>query len=166
MKHAADFARTAGELKFSAQALEMWNGGYRALTSEFEGLIGAVTSRAEAQVRRLAAIYALMQTSDRIRTRHLAAALALWDYCFASAKFIFNGRSVSNLEDKLLSMLKSSRSGITRTQISDALQRHATSDAIDRALFALSEKGRANMQTEQSRGRPIKRWFYVARGKD
>jgi hypothetical protein len=163
---AADFARQARKLEFSERALKMWGLEYRALTSDRPGLIGAVTSRAEAQVMRVALVYALLESSETIKTQHLRAALAVWDYCLASAKFIFKGNFASNLEDKLLSMLRSSAGGLTRTQISGGLQRHTDSDRIDRALFGLSEKGCVEMQTEQSRGRPIKRWLYVAKGRN
>jgi hypothetical protein len=166
LKKALTFAKKAPELRLSEKSLRLWEQEYPALTVDVPGLLGAVTSRAEAQVSRLAAVYALLECSDTIKTQHLRAALAVWDYCLASAKFIFNGSFARNLEDRLLSMLRSSAGGLTRTQISGALQRHASSDRIDHALFGLSEKGHVEMQTEQSRGRPIKRWLYVAKKKD
>jgi hypothetical protein len=159
LRCAAKFARQMGEVKFSENALAMWTSKYPELTADLPGLLGAVTSRAEAQVRRLAAIYALLESSETIKTPHLKAALAVWGFCFASAKFIFGGKSAGNLEDKLLSMLKGSPGGLTRTSISDSLQRHATSASIDRALSALSEKGHVEMITEASRGRPVQRWL-------
>jgi hypothetical protein len=166
LRSAAKSARRTDEITFSENALAMWTRKYPELTADSPGLLGAVTSRAEAQVRRLAAIYALLQTSDVVKTQHLRASLAVWDYCLASAKFIFDGKSAWSLEDKLLSMLKSSRTGMTQTEISGALQRHASSDSIARALHGLWESGDLESRTESTRGRPIKRWNYTAKKGD
>ena len=45
------------------------------------GMLGAVTSRAEAQVVRLSCLYALLDSSKVIRRQHMTAALAVWRYC-------------------------------------------------------------------------------------
>jgi hypothetical protein len=67
------------------------------------GLFGAVTSRAEAQVIRLALLYALLDEADHIGTEHLRAALALWRYAEDSARFIFGGLSPD--QHKILAFL-------------------------------------------------------------
>jgi hypothetical protein len=46
--------------------------------------------RAEAQVLRLSAIYAALDRSAFIEPAHLQAALAVWDYCQASARLFFD----------------------------------------------------------------------------
>jgi hypothetical protein len=51
---------------------------------------GAATSRAEAQVLRLSAIYAALDCSPLVEACHLQAALAVWDYCLASARLFFD----------------------------------------------------------------------------
>jgi hypothetical protein len=38
---------------------------------------------------RLSALYALLDKSAVVKADHLKAALALWEYCEASARFIF-----------------------------------------------------------------------------
>jgi hypothetical protein len=162
LKKALTFAKKSPELTLSQRSLRLWEHEYPALTMEVPGLLGAVTSRAEAQVRRLAAVYALLECSDSIKTQHLRAALAIWEYCIASAKFIFNGNVASDLQDKVLLILKSSVRGMTRKQISEAC--HATRDRVDRALFALSARGIAKMIIEQSWNQLIKRWIYVNNG--
>lgn len=121
---------------------------------------------------RLALIYALLESSETIKTQHLKAAHAVWDYCFASAQFIFDGKSApakfifggespGKLKDRLRSMLKSKTNGMTRTEISGALQHHASSDSIDRALRGLWDSDDVESRTESTRGRPVHRWVYV-----
>jgi hypothetical protein len=48
------------------------------------GLLGALTARAEAQVIRLALLFALLDKEGSIGVAHLKAALAFWRYCEAS----------------------------------------------------------------------------------
>ena len=58
------------------QARALWNERYPALSQVRPGLYGAANSRAEAQVLRLSAIYAILDCSPIIRLPHLQAALA------------------------------------------------------------------------------------------
>ncbi len=71
-------------------ASELWNDGYVALSQGREDAFGAATSRAEAQVLRLSAIYAALDRTPLIDACHLQAALAVWDYCRASARLLFD----------------------------------------------------------------------------
>jgi hypothetical protein len=48
-----------------------------------------VTARSEAQVIRLALIYALLDQSTEIRAEHLMAGLAVWNYAASSAAYVF-----------------------------------------------------------------------------
>lgn len=68
-----------------------WEEVYDELSEGGHGVVGAMTSRSEAQVLRLAMIYALLDKSAHIGRAHLDAALALWEYCSQSASFLFQG---------------------------------------------------------------------------
>lgn len=95
----AVYARDAG-------AAELWDELYPALTDGKPGLAGAVTSRAEVQVMRLAAIYALLDGAFAIRRVDLEAALAVWDYCAASARLIFGQRLGDPLAEQIVQALR------------------------------------------------------------
>jgi hypothetical protein len=58
------------------------------LSEGHTGLLGAATGRGEAQCLRLALNVALLDKATAIDEVHLRAALAVWEYCEASAKFI------------------------------------------------------------------------------
>jgi len=58
--------------------------------------------RAEAQVVRLALIYALLDCAREIRAEHLRAALAIWTYCEASARFIWGDSLGDPTADEIL----------------------------------------------------------------
>ena len=131
------------ELRRDCSANEFWHAIYADLSEGKLGLFGAVTSRAEAQVMRLACIYALLDHSSEICWDHLSAALAVWDYCKASARFIFGDALGDPLADELPSRLRQSTDGLTRIELSNALGRNRVGAHIDRALTVLAENGLA-----------------------
>ena len=124
------------------------------------GLLGSVTSRAEAQVLRLSMVYALLDRSSVIRVEHLRAALALWRFCEASAKYIFGDALGDPVADTILAALRSSGpAGLTRTQIRDLFDRHTKEDKIASALASLEALSLARRVTQVTGGRPAECWF-------
>lgn len=81
LKDAVNFAAGVTEIKRDVVAREMWADIYPTLSAGMPGLLGAVTARAEAQVMRLACLYALLDHSSEIHDLHLNAALPLRRYC-------------------------------------------------------------------------------------
>jgi hypothetical protein len=150
-------------MKRDASARELWLEVYPELSEGKPGMFGAVTGRAEAQVMRLACLYALLDCSMTIRKPHLEAALELWRYAEDSAKFIFGDAMGDPTADAILGALREAgEAGMTRTQISDLLKRHASRAAIGTALTSLAEAGRAYFRKEQTEGRPVERWFALS----
>jgi hypothetical protein len=82
-------AQTIGRVEMTEAAREQWAAVYSKLSAAQPGLLGAVVARGEAQVVRLALVYALLDGSRQIDVPHLEAALAVWEYCEASAAFVF-----------------------------------------------------------------------------
>ena len=126
-------------------------------------MFGAVTSRAEAQVRRLAVIYAVLDLADKVEIEHLEAALAVWDYSERSCRRVF-GKSLGDpTADTLLTALKrAGKRGLTKTDITNLFDRNKNSDEIRRALSLLvthrlvySSRGPSG----PSGGRPPERWY-------
>jgi hypothetical protein len=145
------------DLEFRAR----WEKEYPRLTEDRPGLLGAVTGRAAAQVRRLALLHAVLDESRIQRARHLEAALALWDYCERSAAYLFRDMTGNRVADKILGKLRESPSGLTRTDIRNVFSNHRGEAEIEQALFALRILGVAEMRKEATRGRPKERWFPV-----
>jgi len=158
---AVSFARKTSLVQRDEEAKALWHEAYSELSAERAGLLGAVSNRAEAQVMRLALIYALLDHSCLIRRPHLEAALALWDYCEASAAHIFGTALGDPTADAILGMLETSRAGLTRTQIRDGFGRNKSGDEIDRALSVLQRDGRAGSRAVSTGGRPAEHWYAV-----
>lgn len=152
-------AQRVGLVRFNRQARELWVHKYRKLTEEVPGMLGAIISRAEAQVIRLAVTYALMDRSHFIDKKHLRAALAVWRYCADSARYIFGDALGDRTADELLSALRKNSKGLTRTEIRELFNRNRTESEITRALDALRECDLAHCEIEQTGGRPAERWF-------
>jgi hypothetical protein len=140
------------------EAAVLWRTLYGELSQGRPGLLGAVVSRAEAQTMRLAMLYALLDGSCSIRPSHLQAALAVWEYCEASARSIFGSALGGPVADRIHCALVSTPEGLTRTEISASLGRNKDQTTIDRALSLLAIVGVAKCVWEQSGGRPGERW--------
>jgi len=163
VRESVDFARGRGRLRWSEGAHSVWCEVYEALSEGEPGLFGAVVSRAEAQVIRLAPIYALLDRSKAVERVHLEAALALWQYAEDSARYIFGDTLGHPVADRILQALRNEPNGLTRSQISDLFGRHARASEIDSALRFVVEHGLARPTSEESGGRPIERWRVVAK---
>lgn len=153
-------ARRLGLVARDRAARHVWAAVYPRLTTPPPGLTGALVSRAAAQTLRLSALYAALDGSPWIRVPHLLAALAIWDYCEASVRWLFGEQSGDYVADTLLACLRQSPAGLDRTEISHMLGRHVPAVRLSPALESLRQSGlaRSQMRTDTG-GRPEERWF-------
>lgn len=159
---ALSFAQQVEGLSRDEAARRMWHAVYPELSEGKPGMLGAVTSRAEAQVMRLACLYALLDLSAFVRAEHLEAALALWSYCESSCAHIFGETLGDALADDVGRMLRSSPAGLTRWEIHQRCGKHVAAEAIGRVLEVLARSGRAAATTELTGGRSAERWRSVS----
>src|SRR5262249_7819010 len=82
-------AQTFSRITMTEEAKAQWSAIYPQLSADVPGLLGAATARGDAQALRLSMIYALLDRTPQIDVAHINAALALWNYCAASARYIF-----------------------------------------------------------------------------
>jgi hypothetical protein len=164
---AASFAASEpyGRMTRDGAARAIWHGLYEELSAGKPGVVGKILSRAEAQVMRIACIYAVLDCSRQVQAAHLAAAVAVWDYCEASARFVFGDDKGDPDADKLVAALKETTEGLTRTQILvDVFGRHRKAGDIAALLTRLVEDGVIHSKREASGGgRPAERWFFGRR---
>ena len=160
LRRALDWVGDAHTIRLSRdeQARTLWHDCYPVLSQARPDLYGAATSRAEAQVLRLSAIYAVLDCSSTIRLPHLQAALAVWDYCSASASLFFGPSTGDHTADRILEAINASTSGLSRTQISALFHGHLSSDRIEAALEQLMSLGAIQETSQPSAGRPSTLW--------
>lgn len=156
---AVAFSRTVGQMTRDEETRKMWAEVYPRLSEGGTGLFGAITSRGEAQVTRLSCLYALLDLSAVVKAEALKAALALWQYCEASARYIFGENLGHPLADAILRALRATPEGMTRTDVQNFFGRNRKGSQIDQALGFLYERGLVGKKSERTEGRPAERWF-------
>src|SRR5262245_10180352 len=162
LREAVAFANTVGRVTMTSDAREAWSNIYGDLSAAQKGLLGAVTARAEAQVIRLALIYALLDQSEQIDAPHLHAAVAVWDYCDASAAYVFGGMLGDPVADEIMRALQhAGDEGMSRTAIRDLFGRSRSRDRIGAALALLATSRRARTEMRETGGRSAEFWFAV-----
>jgi hypothetical protein len=158
-------ARSVERLTMTPAADRHWQDIYPELSEGLPGLLGAITDRAEAQTIRLALVYALLDQAQQIDVVHIDAALALWNFCAASARYIFGDLIGNPVADTMLRALRSGGAdGLSRTDLINLFGRNLSVNQIDAALVALLGAGkvrRGSIKRTSGSGRPREMWFAV-----
>ena len=144
-------------MKWTDAGADAWTLAYDWLEDDAEssgGLVGPLLARGSAQSLRIAAVYALLDCSDRIGVEHVEAALALWRYCAESVRSVFGSGSGNPIADKIAEAVDAAPEGLTRTDISVVLGRNYTKAQIDVAVEELLATGRYRERQHPTAGRP------------
>jgi hypothetical protein len=160
-RNAIEFAKDTRRVERTAAARGFWAEIYKDLSADTPGVVGAITSRSEAQVLRLSLLYALLDSAPAIDEVHINAAIAIWNYVRASVRYIFGELLGDPTADHILRTLRATPAGLTRTEISASFKRHKPDHEIDRALEILFKQGLAASTTERTSGRSAVRWKAV-----
>lgn len=139
-RNALEFARTVGQITMSNDTKTVWAAVYSRLSADRPGLAGALLNRAEANVMRHSALYALLDSRQVIEPQHLQAALALWEYAEKSTGMIFGDSSGDPVKDAILSAVRKS-GGMDDTEIYNLFHRNVTAARISRAKAELKASG-------------------------
>jgi len=133
IQRAKQFAEGVCEMKRDEQAAELWRAVYSSLIDDKTGTFGKVVARARAQVLRLSCLYALLDCSSQVRLQHLEAALALWQYCEDSARYIFDeGLTLSVGAQKLYDAVREAGDdGLSRTAYSKIFKGNLAAKDLD-----------------------------------
>jgi len=160
LRQAVDFARHSGIVTRDESARELWARVYGPLSAGRPGLTGAILSRAEAQVLRLSILYALLDCSFTVKIAHLKAALAVWEYCEASAAAIFGSRLGDPVADRILDALRAAGAkGMTDTDIYELFGRNRSAKERERALALLKDLKLVRSETSATAGAPRTTWW-------
>ncbi len=159
LKEVVTYAGSVGEMKRDEEARQLWLEIYDGLDETIEGRMSGILSRAEAQIMRLACVYALLDCSATIRRVHLEAAFALWKYCEDSARYIFGGNSIGKRAQKYLNwLLEAGATGLSKTELTKKNGNKKVAELSD-GLSELKEEGFAFLRLIPTGGRDEERWF-------
>ncbi|HAA81537.1 MAG TPA: hypothetical protein DCE09_08300 [Thermoanaerobacter sp.] len=149
-----------GEIYRDDEATEFWKVVYPMLTEGKDGTIGAITSRAEAQVLRLSLLYAILDKSKVIKRRHIESAIAIWQRSEQSVEFVFGDKTGDTIQDSIMEALK--QKPMTQTEIyRNVFNSNVQATKIKEALQKLSAKGKVTCIVEQTKTKPKKIWVTV-----
>lgn len=140
-------------INWQPEAAKLWMQVYPKITEEHGGVVGECTSRAEAQIIRLAMVYALLDRDDMIRVAHLVAAMAVWKYCFASVRYVFAPATATEggepgINERILEVLGTGEK--TQRELNNCLNRNYSADELKKALNTLQAVGRISQRTGDS----------------
>ncbi len=155
LEKALKLASRTGEITLAPEARAIFEKAYPILTQERPGLYGAATSRAEAQVLRLAMILCLIEGSAFIRGEDMLRAVDAWRYAEESAQFIFGDRAPDQKANKIFDYLQTGEK--TTTEIINGLfQKNAT--GVSAILEHLQAVGKVSSRSERTGKKPITFW--------
>jgi hypothetical protein len=155
VKAALGKAQQVGILRRSEEARELWHKTYDGFGDGETGLAGALTARPEAQTLRLSVCYALLDGSPVIGPEHIRAALAVWEYCEASAHYVFGSALGDPVADQLLAAVAAAGpDGLDGEQQRAVFSRHVSASRLGLARAELEHRGFVITESEQTGGRP------------
>lgn len=156
IRNALEFAKNQKEIDFSHCGRERWFEIYEELSEERFGIVGDLTGRAEAQVRRVAMILALMNHETSITAECLDAAYSVFQYTVSSIEYIFGNSFGDPVLDTILNLLKEAgEAGLTSTELS---QKFSNNYSISTKLEFLLQKDLIIKLVEKGIGRPVTRF--------
>jgi hypothetical protein len=147
------FARKVSAITRDDEAAAIWAAAYHDLSADKDGLAGALLARTEPQVMRFASIYALLDSSEIVKSPHLEAALALWGYSEQSIHYIFGELKGDPAVDRAFEALKKA-GRLTVTDIHNLFGRHADKSEVDRVVRELLKIKDVASETDETGGRP------------
>ena len=150
------------QITMSKEAERVWEPFYRRMSADTPGLVDELTARNTAQAMRLALFYALIDGSAQIEAVHVAAAEAVWNYCEASARYVFGDVSGNSVDDTILGEVRAAGStGLSRSQIlREVFGSNVPRSKIAPALERLETSGKLRRETHKPPiGRPREMWF-------
>jgi hypothetical protein len=155
VRAAAWRANDLGVLHRSEEAEKLWAEAYDGFGDGEPGLVGALTARPEAQTLRLSVVYAALDGSKTIEPPHIRAALAVWEYCEASASSIFGSLLGDPVADRLLEAIHAAGGeGLDGAAQHAVFGRHVTATRLALARALLEAKGLIVTSSEETGGRP------------
>jgi hypothetical protein len=161
-------AQALGQMFIADEAKPLWAKIYiETEAAELtQGLIDHLTARAPTQMLRLALLYALLDGSPQITAPHIEAARALWRFCEASARYIFNNLSSDHIADTIMRELEDARpDGVNRNYLyRDVFRANTRALDINEALRKLEAAGKARHTKQKAAtgfGRSREVWFAV-----
>lgn len=165
LRYVDNLPEGASELGLSEDSWALWDEMKSEIEEEIEWaeagnlLLTKVITRGPPYVLRLAALYAILETTPIVEPAHLHAAREIWRYSVDSARVIFgDGAANPNAQKVLEALEKADDSRLRRTDISALFGRHRSAEELDELRDTLLRARRIDAWRRRTRGRPVEWW--------
>ena len=155
LRKAVEFGKEPRSMTFSPDAERLWVQLYDDLSEDGSGIVGALTDRGDAYVRRLSSLYAVLDCSPLVEVVHLKAAFALWQYCEATVAHVWTGQATSTEARKILDALRQSPYCLSRTEVSGLFSRNKAVAKLDAAIEELVNLELIAVETRPTPGKKL-----------
>lgn len=167
LKDSLSFAERllASPLNFSPETAGLWEEMYGRLRAPRHAgpMVDIMTELAERHVPRLAGLYAVMDRSREIKTEHLLAALAVWDYSEGTLHGLFAHQTGDKRQDAVLRNLRERYpAGMTTFEVNRTVFQGNVRGGAGPLLKQLEGEGLIYSREEPASGdgrKPAHRWF-------
>jgi uncharacterized protein DUF3987 len=157
----AAFPRDGGQINRDADADKLWESVYNEIESlPRDGMFAKATCRGSAQTLRLSLIFALLDGERIIRVPHLEAALDVWRFSEASARFIFQRFTGNVDEEKVLAALLEGPK--TLTEVNDLFGGNRSKEFLATLRESLLKTRRITIGEAKPNGRKVEVWIRKA----
>lgn len=130
-------------LEFDSKAYSYWEKLRVKLYKNLPDILKSSQCPLETHIKKLAAIFSILDCSPKIKTEHLNAAAAVWKYCENNFRRLFDGRTIDPTANKILSALEKRSEGMCRTEISQLFGYNRSKLKIENALQEITSKNLA-----------------------
>jgi hypothetical protein len=161
-----EFGRCNGHMLFTDSAYSEWSDHYGILLTDEQarGVAGELLARGAAHVRRMAMIFAILDRSRDVDSKHVNAAMECWRYSRDSVRNAFGVRTGNRLADLIHDELRlADAQRLDRSEIRRLLGHNVTSAQIEEALAVLQSATIAiGRKVKTGRpGKPREEWLLV-----
>lgn len=135
------------QLRRSVDAEMMWQRLYTDVLNpddEDESAFGQAVTRGPAYVARLSLVYAVLDGASTIEVPHVQAAALAWDYCYSSARQIFEASETKRTDDytRAEAYIRGAEGrGVSRSELSKLFRNAKSPAELDRLTNALLADG-------------------------
>jgi hypothetical protein len=153
-----------GQFCFTKNAMNLWKEEYSRISIEEKGLMSHILSRTANQAIRLALIYAVLDCSKNVHSRHLNRALAVCKFATDSAHYIFGELDENQIAKRIVAGLKNAPQGLMANDLYRLFHNHVRADVLNREINLLIDSGSIFCEKKKTQGRPAKIFFWRSDG--
>jgi hypothetical protein len=153
-------ATSVGRVQCTDSARILWRDLYKEGSISGSGVCAELSARWEAQLMRLALVFALIDGESSVDAQHITAAHAVWRYSEATVRYVYGESSGDEVVDKLEAAVSAAGvDGLTYSEIQRLWSGHLSTKIRNAAVEKLMASGKARLEVETTGGKTKRTLF-------